>query len=47
MLDLASGDPRISFRKPMGTQEVLSYLRQYDFLAVPSQKPSTPPTLTA
>ena len=43
MLDLASGDPRISFRKPMGTQEVISRLPQYDFLVVPSQWIETGP----
>ncbi len=43
MLDLASGDPRISFRKPMGTHEVFFHLPQYDFLAVPSQWIETGP----
>lgn len=37
MLTLANEDPRISFREPIGSQEVVPRLRQYDFLAVPSQ----------
>jgi glycosyltransferase involved in cell wall biosynthesis len=43
MLALASGDPRISFRQPIGSQEVVSTLRWYDFLVVPSQWMETGP----
>jgi glycosyltransferase involved in cell wall biosynthesis len=37
MLALADGDPRISFLEPIASEQVVPRLRQYDFLAVPSQ----------
>jgi glycosyltransferase involved in cell wall biosynthesis len=43
MLALAGGDPRISFREPLVSREVVSRLRAYDFLAVPSQWIETGP----
>jgi len=43
MLNLASGNPRISFHKPIGSREVVSHLRQFDFLTVPSQWLETGP----
>src|SRR6202030_4733449 len=43
MQALASGDPRISFREPIAPQEVVPRLRQYDFLAVPSEWLETGP----
>jgi glycosyltransferase involved in cell wall biosynthesis len=43
MLALSSGDPRISFRGSIGSGEVVSRLRQYDFLVVPSQWMETGP----
>jgi glycosyltransferase involved in cell wall biosynthesis len=43
MMALASGDPRISFRQPIGSREVVPHLRQHDFLAVPSQWIETGP----
>jgi glycosyltransferase involved in cell wall biosynthesis len=36
MFGLAGGDSRISFRDPIGSRDVVSVLRHYDFLAVPS-----------
>jgi glycosyltransferase involved in cell wall biosynthesis len=43
MQALASGDPRISFRDPLAPQEVVPRLRQYDFLAIPSEWLETGP----
>jgi glycosyltransferase involved in cell wall biosynthesis len=43
MFGLAGGDPRISFRDGIGSRDVVSVLRQYDFLAVPSQWMETGP----
>jgi glycosyltransferase involved in cell wall biosynthesis len=43
VLALASGDPRISFREPIEPREVVPRLREYDFLAVPSQWIETGP----
>jgi glycosyltransferase involved in cell wall biosynthesis len=43
MHSLAGNDPRISFCDPIPSGEVVSRLRQYDFLAVPSQWLETGP----
>ncbi len=43
MQALAGNDPRISFRDPLAPQEVVPCLRQYDFLAVPSEWLETGP----
>jgi glycosyltransferase involved in cell wall biosynthesis len=43
MLDLAGRDPRIAFRNPIATNEIVPLLRQYDFLAIPSQWVETGP----
>jgi glycosyltransferase involved in cell wall biosynthesis len=43
MRSLAGSDPRISFRGPIPLGEVVSQLRRYDFLAVPSQWLETGP----
>ena len=43
MKSLAGTDPRISFCNPIPSGEVVSRLRQYDFLAVPSQWLETGP----
>jgi glycosyltransferase involved in cell wall biosynthesis len=43
MQALASNDPRMSFCEPIAPQEVVSRLRQYDFLAIPSQWLETGP----
>ena len=43
MLTLAKGDSRISFLEPIAPQQVVPCLRQYDFLAVPSQWLETGP----
>jgi glycosyltransferase involved in cell wall biosynthesis len=40
---LAGADPRISIHKPIRSHEVISRLRHYDFLAVPSQWLETGP----
>jgi glycosyltransferase involved in cell wall biosynthesis len=43
MLTLANGDPRITFLEPIEPQQVVPCLRQYDFLAIPSQWLETGP----
>jgi glycosyltransferase involved in cell wall biosynthesis len=43
MLTLAEGDSRISFLEPIAPQQVVTRLRAYDFLAVPSQWLETGP----
>jgi glycosyltransferase involved in cell wall biosynthesis len=43
MMAHASGDPRISFLEPIASGEVVPRLRQYDFLAVPTQWMETGP----
>ena len=43
MLALAGGDPRISFREPLAPEEVVPRLREYDFLAIPSEWLETGP----
>jgi glycosyltransferase involved in cell wall biosynthesis len=43
MLALADGDPRISFLEAVASREVIPHLRQYDFLAIPSQWIETGP----
>jgi len=43
MIDLADGDNRINFCMPIRPDGVISRLRQYDFLAVPSQWLETGP----
>ncbi len=43
LLRLASGDPRIAFRDPVQSDAVVSLLRDYDVLAVPSQWLETGP----
>jgi glycosyltransferase involved in cell wall biosynthesis len=43
MLALANGDPRIKFLEPIPSQQVVPRLRQYDFLAIPSQWLETGP----
>jgi glycosyltransferase involved in cell wall biosynthesis len=43
ILALSSGDPRITFHGPIPSADVVERLRQYDFLAVPSQWMETGP----
>jgi len=43
IIKLARKDPRISIHKPIRSEEVVSRLRDYDFLAVPSQWLETGP----
>jgi glycosyltransferase involved in cell wall biosynthesis len=43
MMKLTRGDPRISFQTPIAPGAVVSHLRGYDFLAVPSQWIETGP----
>jgi glycosyltransferase involved in cell wall biosynthesis len=43
MQALATGDPRILFHEPLEPQEVVPRLRQYDFLAIPSEWLETGP----
>ena len=43
MRALADGDPRISFQDPLAPQDVVPRLRQYDFLAIPSEWLETGP----
>jgi glycosyltransferase involved in cell wall biosynthesis len=43
MLALANGDPRIKFLEPIPSQQVVPRLREYDFLAVPSEWLETGP----
>jgi glycosyltransferase involved in cell wall biosynthesis len=43
IIKLAGTDPRISIHKPIRSEEVVSRLRHYDFLAVPSQWLETGP----
>jgi glycosyltransferase involved in cell wall biosynthesis len=43
IIKLARTDPRISIHKPIRSEEVVSRLRHYDFLAVPSQWLETGP----
>jgi glycosyltransferase involved in cell wall biosynthesis len=43
MQSLANGDSRIAFRGPIPTGETVPRLREYDFLAVPSQTLETGP----
>jgi glycosyltransferase involved in cell wall biosynthesis len=43
ILALSSGDPRITFHGPIPPADVVERLRQYDFLAVPSQWMETGP----
>lgn len=43
MHTLAGNDPRISFHEPIAPQEVVPRLRQYDFLAIPSEWLETGP----
>ncbi len=40
---LASDDPRVSFHQPVGSDQIMRTLRQYDMLAVPSQWLETGP----
>ena len=40
---LAAGDPRVSFHKSVPSSEIVPLLRQFDFLAVPSQWMETGP----
>ncbi len=43
MVTLSQGDSRISFLEPIASREVVPRLRQYDFLAIPSQWIETGP----
>jgi glycosyltransferase involved in cell wall biosynthesis len=43
IINIAGTDPRISMHQPIRSEEVVSRLRHYDFLAVPSQWLETGP----